>query len=298
MNPVVKFARFAQHKANDPRIAKNRNNYNVTEYLDLAYLPDGSEDHLLDVYSPAGSSPETKLPVVIDMHGGAYVSCYKEINRQQGQYFAAQGCRCININYTLFPENDMYGVIREFFSVLDWIKANAEKYGFDTDRVFLTGDSAGGHMVLMVGAAMISEAFRAACGVSAPAVRIQKIAANCPLGDFDVTINDPGAVFKLMKYCLKDSLKDDQYVRNCNVRNYLSEDYPPLFILTTPTDGLLHATTKQLHEDLEARGFAHQYKVYTGRANKLGHVFSVTYPDYEESVEANNDILAFFEIND
>lgn len=297
MNPIVKFARFAQHKANDPRIAKNRNNYQVLEALDLAYLPDGSEDHYLDVYSPAGTTAEEKLPVVIDMHGGAYVSCFKELNRQQGQYFASKGCRCVNINYTLFPENDMYGVIREFFSILEWIKANAEKYGFDTDRVYLTGDSAGGHMVLMVGAAMVSEAFRAACGVSTPAVRIQKIAANCPLGDFDVTISNSGPVFKLMKTCLKDRLSDEQYVRNCNIRNYLSEEYPPLFLLTTPTDGVLYKTTAQLHTDLTAKGFTHQYKEYIGTANKLGHVFSVSYPDYEESVEANNDILSFFEIN-
>lgn len=39
--------------------------------------------------------------------------------------------------------------IPEIFRVLNWVYENREEYGFDCDNVFLTGDSAGGHLVMV-----------------------------------------------------------------------------------------------------------------------------------------------------
>lgn len=56
------------------------------------------------------------------------------------------------MNYSLQPEADFIEVMREIFAALHWIEANAQNYGFDCSRLFVTGDSAGGHYAMLVAA--------------------------------------------------------------------------------------------------------------------------------------------------
>ena len=150
MNPIIQIIRKSQLRANAPRIAANPNPYGVHILRDIPYLEDGQAEHLLDVYAPDRSG--TPLPVIVEMHGGGYLACNKEINAQHWQYLAGRGFRVVNMNYTLCPEGDIGTILNELVAVLEWIDAHDAEYGFDTSRVFLTGDSAGGHFVLLAAA--------------------------------------------------------------------------------------------------------------------------------------------------
>ena len=103
MNPIIHIIRKAQIRANAPRIAANPNPYGVHIITDIPYRKDGRAEHLLDVYAPnEGKSP---LPVIVELHGGGYLSCNKEINAQHGQYFASRGFRVVNMNYNAVPRS-------------------------------------------------------------------------------------------------------------------------------------------------------------------------------------------------
>ncbi len=118
MNPIIHIIRWAQVRANAPRIAANPNPYGVCIRADLPYRDDGNPDHTLDVYSPAPDAP--RLPVIVELHGGGYLSCSKEINAQHGQYLASRGFHVVNMNYTLCPEGDLIhatGKSADFFRV-------------------------------------------------------------------------------------------------------------------------------------------------------------------------------------
>ena len=296
MNLVVFLMRKLQHLANDRRIAKNADNYDARAYCNIPYLRDGSPAHVLDIYSPQTfqAKEDTALPVVLDIHGGAYTSCTKEFNRQQGLYFASRGWHCVNMEYTLMPEGDMKTVQREIFAVLEWILENADAYGFDTDRIYMTGDSAGGHFVLLAAAIQSHEALQKYYGIPKPLRQFRAFAANCPLADFSQLLEQKEPLFRVMKYTLKKQLRDPLYIENTDSRLFMDDAYPDVFILTTPEDTLLYSTARSLHEYMESHHVRHQYKEYHGSENKLEHVFSVTYPDYKESREANDDILRFF----
>ena len=118
MNPIIRVMRRAQVRANAPRIAANPNPYGVRIQTDIPYIDDGDPCHLLDVYSPmdGGDAP---LPVIVELHGGGYVTCGKEINAQHGQYLASRGFRVVNINYTLCPEGDISTIMNELVAALD-----------------------------------------------------------------------------------------------------------------------------------------------------------------------------------
>lgn len=286
----VKVMRQYQMSINADAEAKKTPTYGSTEQDDINYMGDQDANHTLDVYSPGGVSASKKLPVIVEVHGGGYVSCNKEINRQHGLWFASKGYRVVNINYTLVPEATIKQEIQEINSVFKWVNTNADKYGFDVNNIFLTGDSAGGHLVLLFTAAQTEPELQAYFEIQ-PAKGYRATAATCPVGSF--TSND------LVSRGLTILLGQDFANRNnLTLLSYESFDQPgmsPLFIVTTPTDKTAYTVTKAIHEDMVKKGVSHEYKEYTKQENDLDHVFNVLHPDWTESVQANTDILNFFQ---
>lgn len=292
MNRYIRFFRFLQKKSAEKRIASHIDDYGVEKVKDIAYMNDSDSLHLLDIYYP--KEQKEKLPVIIEVHGGAYVSNTKDINTCHAQYLATKGYAVVNMSYTLYPEDDMRQAVREIFVVREWIETHADQYRFDTKNVFLTGDSAGGHMVIMAGGVLINDNLRKYVGMNKVPLQFRAIAATCPMGELD---NLRGVNAWILKKLLKDLLKNESYISNVCYKNFITTDFPPLFILTTTDDDVLYEHTRCIHEWLKENGVSHEYKEYHSRKNRLEHVFNIMYPWYEESVEANNDIITFFENN-
>lgn len=285
----VKAFRQIQMTMNADAEAKNTPTYGCREQDDINYMGDQDANHTLDVYSPGGVSASKKLPVILEVHGGGYVSCNKEINRQHGLWFASQGYRVVNINYTLVPEATIKEEIQEIASVFTWIQKNADQYGLDANNIFLTGDSAGGHLVLLFAAAQTDPELQNYFEIQ-PSAGFRATTATCPVGSF--TSND--LVSKALTTLLGQDFASRNDLKLLSYESFDKPSMPPLFIVTTPTDKTAYTVTKAIHEDMLKKGVAHQYKEYTGKENSLDHVFNVLNPDWVESVEANTDILNFF----
>ena len=299
--------RLGQYYLNKDAFDKKTDTYGTYEVSDLNYLygdvPAGPYDpkaaamggdarwHLLDVYSPTPldvESPE-KLPVIVEIHGGGYLTNNKECNRPHGMYFASKGYKVVNINYTLQPEAEFDQELREINAAFDWIGANADKYGFDLDNVFLTGDSSGGHLSLLYTAVQTRPDLQEYFKVTAPAVKIKGTALTCPVGSF----LDPDIVSTAFRN-LAGRLYDTKGKMNISYQGFADETYPEVCIVTTDTDVPIHTNSEAVHKWLDFKGVAHQYKSFEGKTHKLAHVFNVLHPDWEESIEANQFILDFF----
>ena len=221
MNPIIHIIRKAQIRANAPRIAANPNPYGVHIITDIPYRKDGRAKHLLDVYAPnEGKSP---LPVIVELHGGGYLSCNKEINAQHGQYFASRGFRVVNMNYTLCPEGDLGMILNELVDVLEWIKGHDREYGFDSSRVFLTGDSAGGHFVLLAAAMFTTGRAADFFCVRKPPFSIAGYAASCPEGSFDWRLLPSNFSAWMLFFLLHKYTFNREYTRFSSYEYYMSE---------------------------------------------------------------------------
>ena len=300
--------RLGQYYLNKDAFDKKTDTYGTYEVSDLNYLygdvPAGPYDpkaaamggdarwHLLDVYSPTPLDVENpeKLPVIVEIHGGGYLTNNKECNRPHGMYFASKGYKVVNINYTLQPEAEFDQELREINAAFDWIGANADKYGFDLDNVFLTGDSSGGHLSLLYTAVQTRPDLQEYFKVTAPAVKIKGTALTCPVGSF----LDPDIVSTAFRN-LAGRLSDTKGKMNISYQGFIDETYPEVCIVTTDTDVPIHTNSEAVHKWLDFKGVAHQYKSFEGKTHKLAHVFNVLHPDWEESIEANQFILDFFE---
>lgn len=100
---------------------------------------------VLDIFSPENVQG---APVVVFVHGGAFVRGDKEINPEIYAnvltWFARRGCVGVNIEYRLAPEAAYPEGGRDVGAACAWVKRAIAGYGGDPQRICLIGHSAGG----------------------------------------------------------------------------------------------------------------------------------------------------------
>ena len=110
-----------------------------------------SEDCLyLNVFTPAGTTPESQLPVLFWIHGGAYTNGAGSLDWYHGSNLAARGCVVVSINYRLgllgFLGTSNCGVL-DMISALRWTHRHVTAFGGNPNNVTVFGESAGGSAV-------------------------------------------------------------------------------------------------------------------------------------------------------
>jgi acetyl esterase/lipase len=118
----------------------------VREIKDLAYV-DGPEadpaKHKLDLYMPKDA---VKAPVVLWIHGGAWKMGDRSWYGELGRRFAESGIGFAAASYRLSPKAKHPAHIEDCARAFAWLHANVAKHGGDPDRLFVSGQSAGGHL--------------------------------------------------------------------------------------------------------------------------------------------------------
>jgi len=286
---LVMAFRYIQDRNNADAMARKHPNFGTVSVDDIPYMEGEGEYHLLDVYSAPDA--EGKLPVIVEVHGGAYCTCHKEINRQHGQWFAAHGFRVVNVNYTLVPEGTIAEEMQELAKVFAWIEDHADEYGFDTDRLYLTGDSSGGHLVLLFAAIQNRKDLQELLEVEPVKSGINAVAATCPVGSFV----DKDPMSQGINLILGKGFRFRNPVKELSYDYFLDSSMLPTFILTADTDLGIHMVSKKIHRFMEDRQIAHEYTSYQATVHRsLPHVWNVLNVGWPESVQANKDIVEFF----
>ena len=116
--------------------------------LDIAYGDDPRQR--LDVFRPdaARSSGKAAMPIVVFVHGGAFVEGDRnrndEIYANVLYYFARHDIVGINMEYRLAPAHVYPSGTVDVGLAVAWARAHAAEIGGDPDQVFVMGHSAGG----------------------------------------------------------------------------------------------------------------------------------------------------------
>ena len=98
----------------------------------------------LDVYHPVGRKGYS---TVVWFHGGGL----KAGNRSVPEQLKEQGIAVVAVNYRLHPEVKAPAYIEDAAAAVAWTIRNIEKYGGSSERVFVSGHSAGGYLTSMIG---------------------------------------------------------------------------------------------------------------------------------------------------
>lgn len=112
---------------------------------DVPYGPD--ERHRLDIFMPEERAGGPR-PVLLFMHGGAYVGGDKHIAGSPfysniGVWAARNGMVGVNMTYRLAPRFTWPAAQQDIASAVRWVRQNIAAQGGDPRRIFLMGHSAG-----------------------------------------------------------------------------------------------------------------------------------------------------------
>ncbi len=127
----------------DPRLRPDRHGLEVVR--NIPYLDDGSPAHLLDVYTPIRA--RRPMPIVMYVHGGGFRILSKDSHWPFGVMFGRKGYLVFNVNYRLAPAHPFPAAIEDTCAAYRWVVAHAERYGGDSNRIVVAGESAGGNLV-------------------------------------------------------------------------------------------------------------------------------------------------------
>jgi acetyl esterase/lipase len=121
---------------------------NVEIKKDVAYVEDGDSKHKLDLYLP---KYQTNFPVFLFIHGGSWSSGDRSQYPPLGNRYAAAGIGTAVMSYRLAPANRHPAQIEDAAAAFAWVLKNIGRHGGDTNRIFVGGHSAGGHLAALLG---------------------------------------------------------------------------------------------------------------------------------------------------
>jgi arylformamidase len=106
----------------------------------LRYGP--GEDETLDIF-PAG---QALAPVQIFVHGGAWLRHTRDDFSFVAETFAAAGMHTVVLNFTNLPSVRLPDMVAQVRRGVEWVWRNADSFGGDRQRIFLSGHSSGAHL--------------------------------------------------------------------------------------------------------------------------------------------------------
>ncbi|MBI3880124.1 MAG: alpha/beta hydrolase [Verrucomicrobia bacterium] len=124
---------------------KATTNANVIVKRDVVYGRVLGAGLLADLAHPDDAGP---FPAIVSVHGGRWVAGSKTetgvINIEQ---WAGFGFFAMSIDYRLIGGTPAPACYQDLLCAIRWVHAHADEYHIDPKRIFLIGQSAGGHLV-------------------------------------------------------------------------------------------------------------------------------------------------------
>lgn len=126
--------------------------HDVEVLRDVPYRATGLAAHRLDVYRPAGRR-DGPSPALLYIHGGGFRILSKDTHWLMGLAFARRGYVVFNVNYRLAPAHPYPAAAEDVCAAYRWVVDNAARYGGDTARLVIAGESAGANLTAMLAVA-------------------------------------------------------------------------------------------------------------------------------------------------
>jgi acetyl esterase len=100
------------------------------------------------VVTPIGAGPH---PVIVWFHGGGWVlGSAEQSTPVTSDLAAAAGCVVVSVDYRLAPEHPAPAAMVDCSAVTAWVIDHGAEEGWDSSRVAVGGDSAGGNLAALV----------------------------------------------------------------------------------------------------------------------------------------------------
>lgn len=275
---------------------KTFGNFNVKK--DLSYIVDDEDFHKLDIYSPVANPNGITLFYV---HGGGYVYGDKTNQDVFASWFVNKGFTVVVINYRLGEKDGSISImdqVSDTIAALKFIEREQKYYSLPMDNFFLMGDSAGGHICLMIDILLKNKDVQKYYGISdLPNVKIDGIALNSPMYDYSgvIKLGEKLLTRKGLKWMFSEKYKDEEFVRFNNPRQYYQNGFKPLpLFASTSYHDYFNSQTNRLKRDCDKLGIELDYLFEASPNPKIDHVYNHFRFNTEEAEYCNERMVEFF----
>lgn len=121
---------------------------------------------------------EGLFPLVVFLHGGGWISGDKTMYREEAVWMASKGFACACIEYRLAPLYPFPVPVADCQAFVRFARQTSPALAVDPARIYAMGNSAGGHLALMLG--MCPESFGDTIDGDC---RVNAVVAVCPITD-------------------------------------------------------------------------------------------------------------------
>jgi acetyl esterase/lipase len=249
---------------------------------DVVYKKANQYECKLDVIS--AKDKEHPRPTLVYTHGGGWVNGTKEGSSLQLLPFLAAGMNIVNVEYRMAPVSLAPAAVQDCRCALRWVYKHANEYGFDLNRLVLSGGSAGGHLSLITGMLTPEAGFDNEC----PGPENLKVAAIVNhYGITDVADLLSGPNQKGYAVMWLGSLRDRlELAKELSPMTYVRPGLPPIFTAHGDADPTVpYQQAVRLHKALTDAGVPNE--LYTVPGGKHGGWTT------EENLKVQEAITAF-----
>jgi len=233
----------------------------------IVYKRAGGFECRLDVIAARDTTPAR--PTLIYIHGGGWAQGSKEEAFPFLLPYLSKGMNVVNVEYRLAPVALAPAAVEDCRCALRWVHRNASEYGFDLNRLVVSGHSAGGHLSLMTGMLDPDAGFDKEC----PGNETLKVAAIVDIhgitdvGDLLHGVNQRDfAVRWLGALPGKEDL-----ARRLSPLSYVRSGLPPVLIIHGDADQTVpYQQAVRLHEALDRAQVANQLLTIPGGIHGTG----------------------------
>ena len=115
---------------------------------DVEYLRHGDKPFLAKLFKPQGDGP---FPVMIELHGGAWVNGTRENGNLGNEALAKNGVIVAALDFRVPPEASYPASFQDIHYGIRWAKAHAAQWNGNAARVGAMGTSSGAHQAMLLG---------------------------------------------------------------------------------------------------------------------------------------------------
>lgn len=229
----------------------------VTVRPDVVFATGGGRELRCDIYEPpAGSANGVGVLLV---HGGGWSQGDRTQLKGYGILLGRRGYVCVASEYRLTGEALWPAQIEDVKAAIRWMRTNADELGFDPDRLVISGNSAGGHLVLVAAGTPNAPVFEGSGGNPGVSTEVSAVIAFYPPTGLE--LRDWGGLPSLF-----GKGANEEVLRQASPLTYAGPSFPPTLLFHGNADEVVPAREAEaMYDALHDAGVPVELHMYANQ---------------------------------
>lgn len=247
------------------------------KFADLDYVGDGHVGHQMDIYLP--KVEKESYPVAIHIYGSAWFSNNSKGMADLGTIVNAlldAGYAVVTPNHRSSMDAKFPAQIHDIKAVVRFVRANAEKYKFDTDFIVTSGFSSGAHLASLAATSCGVADLEGTLGAYTQYSSLVD-AACCWSGPTDLHYMSCGTEEDTWNHGPEEAVMGFSFKGNeepfkaLNATTYIDPSDPPVVVFHGTADNVVpHCQGVHFHELLSKAGVMTEFHSVDGGGHGMG----------------------------